>query len=156
MMYATNNFTTQQQVEDRLNAINYYNGRAITIIYGKDYGNGVEKVVKYYGRLGVNYNHISRVIAQRELKKAMGIEPKQRKSSDTTINTYLILNKNGELKLRIVPLFNNHMKAKSDYYYNGNPTTKQWLIDNGLLKEQERETPNEFTIMLKNLIALGV
>lgn len=153
--FNNHSFTTQEAIELALQNIHYVNGRYVKITYEHIYDNGVSKVVKGSYRLGINYSNIQRVKDKRANDLAMGIQPKTKTTSDIVINNYVVLNKNGELKLKLFTNPNKNMRAKVDYFYNGQPTTKQWLLDNGLLKDKASEQPIMFTIMAKNLLAIG-
>ena len=150
-------FTTQQAFENALKNINYVNGRYVKVTYQTLSDNGVSKITTSSYRLGVDYNKIKRVQNKRAMQMAMGIETKPRKSQDTFINKYFMQTPNGDLKLRLFPKNNKHTKSHTTYYLNDKPTTKQWLIDNGLLKEKQysNEEPIMLTIFLKNVLAIG-
>lgn len=145
-------FTTQEEFNKALEEKGYKVGRIAKITYQSPMDNEVVKITIGCYKMGYNYGNDKRV----KSRATMGVETKARKSSDTTIDNYLVVNKNGELKLRLFTTINNHLKAKTTYYYKGNIVEKQWLIDNGLIKEQPpREKPTMITIMLKNLLAIG-
>jgi len=149
-------FGTQQEFNDALESMGYKVGRIAKITYQHPLDNEVTKVTIGYYKMGYPYKNDSRVKEAQALREAMGIEKKPRATTDTTIDNYFILNKLGELKLKLFTTINKHLKSKTTYYYKGNEVSKQWLLDNGLIKEQPtRDKPTMITIMLKNLLAIG-
>lgn len=155
MVATKNTFKTQQDIENRLASINYKPGQIIKIVYGKDLGNGVEKITTYYGRLGVGYENMAITLAKRE----QGIAKSTRKKSDFEVGKYLLQNIETKLlKLKIYNAFNDNLLNKSQWYYDNQQTTKQWLIDNGLYKEKPKSKDyvcQVFNVMISDLISLG-
>lgn len=146
----------QQAFEQALKGIKYANGRVIKLTYETIQDNGVVKATIGYYRLGIQHSHIKRVQDKKAQQIANGQVPQTRTSKDTYVNEYFIQAPNGDLKLKIYPTFNSHMKSQTTYTYNGQNVAKQWLIDNGLIKvRQYNEEPTMFTIWLKNLVAIG-
>ena len=146
----------QASFNQTLQNIHYANGRVIKLAYETIQDNGVVKATIGYYRLGIDHNKIKRVQDKRAQMIANGKTPQVRHSKDKYIDKYFVATPNGELKLKIFPIFNSHMRATTTYSYNGQERTKQWLIDNGLLKVSDSgEERTMFTIFLKNLVAIG-
>ena len=107
-------------------------------------GNTIEKVSNGVYRFGINYKNISKV-------------------KDITTHSLLwgewqtqnfILKHKETLYLRVYPSTCKYHKTKSFYLLNGKETTKQELIEMGLLKEQNTKEMLCFNIKLENLISI--
>lgn len=109
----------------------------------------VTKVSKGVVRLGIDFSHMKTVnrvansLAYGEYMK--GLEK-------------FIIEYNENLYLRMYPSFSKTHKVKSMYFLNGEPTTKDYLITNGICSESMLKSSSEnvdcFNIKLENLISL--
>ena len=151
-----NSFATQQDVENALQKIKYVNGRFVKVTFKNVASNGVTKIITGYYRLGINYGHIKSVQEENANRIANGIKKKAKVNNDTTINEYLVVNPNGELKLKMFPIPNSKNRTMVDYFLNGIQTTKQWLVDNGYLKvKPKKPVAKQMTIMVRDILAIG-
>lgn len=125
-------------------------GTIRTIVYGKDYGNGVQKTTKGYVRFVHNYENLSSV---KELR-ANGVQKANKNYTDTYANDFIMVNKEGKEKVRVFTIPNNeNLKSQSIYVYNGKETSKQELINLGLIKDKKPSaTPIvTYTIFLSDI-----
>ena len=113
-------------------------------------GDIVEKVSVGVNRLGVDYSHLKSV---------------NRPANELSYGEYMkglekfIIEYNGSYLLRVYPSKSKNHKIKSTYYLNGKPTTKEYLIANGICSESMLSgSTNEldcFNIKLDNLISIA-
>ena len=98
------------------------------IHYTKNMPNGVFKDTISYVRFITDYENVAVIIEKRN----NGIEKANRVYTDTFVNAFISVNKEGREKVRVYTIPNNeNLKAHTTYTLNGVETTKQYLIDNG-------------------------
>lgn len=123
------------------------NGRNVKITYQSDKGNGIIKVTTGVYRLGVNYSHIKSVIA----KNGGKVNPLP---YGKWLIENLIIDNNGKYQVRITQA-SMDFKPSSKYLLNGKETSKDSLIQSGLLKDKPHTASNVFNVKLENIIQIG-
>lgn len=110
----------------------------------------VEKVSVGVNRLGVEYSHLASVN-----RPSQGLAYGEFMES---LEKFIIEYK-GTYYLRVYPSKANNHKIISTYYLNGEPTTKEYLIANGICSESALKGSTEeldcFNIKLDNLISIN-
>ena len=61
---------------------------------------------------------------------------------------------NGGLNLRVYTTNNHKHRNHTEYYLNGEKVEKQWLIDNGYIKESKGHSNGLFLVKLENVIRI--
>ena len=115
------------------------------------HNNVVKKVTSAVVRLNISYKNTQ------AFKNSGKSEVQPLAWGAWLINGLLInhTNKKGEYNeyLRMYFTNNKKLKFKTKYYLNGIQTTKQYLIENGLLKEEENKS-GLFNININNIISI--
>lgn len=104
-------------------------------------GNTIEKHTNGVFKMGINYKN---------LKVNKDKETKSLPYGEWEITNFIIKHKDS-FQLRLYPSQCKKHKTKSFYLLNGNPITKNELLEMGLLKEQDKKEIVCFNIKLENL-----
>lgn len=130
-------------------------GTFFSMQYKSDKGNGVVKQTKGTYRIGIEYANM-----KINANKVTGELPWGQWVDD--YYTYLIHHtpkpKNGEIQperfyLRVYE--GSIVKSFTEWFYNGEKTTYQWLADNGLVNTKKVEHKGLFVVPIENIIAIG-
>ena len=131
-------------------ALSTKKGAFTKIKYFSDKGNGVIKETSCVVRLGINYGNI-----KHNKEKIVGDLPWGQWVKG--LEGYVIehTNKKGEYKqyLRLYTTAIKSMVVK--WTLNGVETTKQALIDNGLLKDKPRKIEDCFNVPMDHILSIG-
>lgn len=111
----------------------------------------VEKVSVGVNRLGLTYSNLKSVN-----RPSNGIEYGEFMEN---LENFIIECNNGNYLLRVYTSKCKNHKVKSVYYLNGEPTTKEYLIANGICSESALKSSGDsldcFNIKLENLISIA-
>ena len=113
------------------------------------HNNVVKKVVSAVVRLNISYKNTQ------AFKNSGKTEVAPLAWGEWLINGLIIshTNKKNEYNEYLRMYFTNNKKLKTKYFLNGVETTKQELIENGLLKEDENKS-GLFNININNIISI--
>ena len=110
----------------------------------------IEKITTGVFRLGISYAR---------LEENKGRETFNKMNGEWVPNMYnLVSTYKDNLKLRVYTTKNHKHKRNVKWYLNGEETTYEYLIDNGIMKEEKNYSNGPllmFDIMLDNLIKIG-
>lgn len=110
----------------------------------------IEKVTSGVFRLGISYARLEENKGREDFRKMNG------EWVPNMHNLVSVYNENH--KLRIYTTKNHKHKRQVKWYLNGEETTLEYLIDNGIMKEETKSSNGPllmFDIMLNNLIKIG-
>lgn len=111
----------------------------------------IEKHTKGVFRLGISYARLEENKGRNDFKKMNG---EWVPNMHNLVSTY-----KDNLKLRVYTTKNYKHKRQVKWYLNGEETTYKYLIDNGIMKEENNSSSNGpllmFDIKLDNLIKIG-
>ena len=130
--------------------LNIKKGAFTKINYFSDKGNGVIKTTKCVVRLGINYGNI-----KHNKNKVVGSLPWGQWVNG--LEGYVIehTNKKGEYK-QYLRLYTSAIKSMDiQYTLNGVATTKEELINNGLLKDKPSNIEDCFNVPMDHIISIG-
>lgn len=126
----------------------------------------IVKVSEGFVKTGIFYGNL-RVIKERNLTDNVTIDlntyvsPFKNYHTVKGYETYLLEhNDNGKTNVILyLPYGFKNLKSTVKYYYKGNEVSKQWLLDNGLVKDYMVTSGNNetgrFTVDINNLLQLG-
>ena len=109
-------------------------------------GNTIEKYSSGVYRLGISYKNIGKV---------KDITTHSLPYGEWAIANFIIKH-NDNLQLRLYSSTCKYHKTKSTYLLNGQPITKNELLEMGLIKEQPKKELICFNIKLENLININI
>lgn len=112
---------------------------------GKD--KDIKKICSTIVRFGLNYSHLK----ENANKETGGLNGKVWKEGET--NYVLISEKTGEELIRVYTT--NHHKVRSQWYLNGEETTKERLIEERLVSDRKSSKTACFDLKLANIISIG-
>lgn len=110
----------------------------------------IEKVTSGVFRLGISYARLEENKGREDFRKMNG------EWVPNMHNLVSVYNENH--KLRIYTTKNHKHKRQVKWYLNGEETTLEYLVDNGIMKEETKSSSGPllmFDIMLNNLIKIG-
>ena len=112
---------------------------------GKD--KDIKKICSTIVRFGLNYSHLK----ENANKETGGLNGKVWKDGET--NYVLISEKTGEELIRVYTT--NHHKVRSQWYLNGEKTTKESLVEERLVSDRKSSKTPCFDLKIANIISIG-
>lgn len=112
---------------------------------GKD--KNIEKICSTIVRFGLNYSHLK----ENANKETGALNGKVWKEGET--NYILISEKTGEELVRVYTT--NRHKVRSQWYLNGEETTKERLIEERLVSDRKSSKTPCFDLKIANIISIG-
>lgn len=118
-------------------------------------GHDIRKTTTCVARLGVCYNNIAKVIAERLIE-----DPNKEKRPSWAIavkgyENYLLQHKNDPTRLYVRVSFDSKHKFYTTYTLDGKLITKQELIELGAISSSETNKPTVCNIPLEHMISIG-
>lgn len=110
----------------------------------------VMKVTQGVFRLGVRYSKLKVNIGKQ-------VQPLKGGTWKKDYENLLIESsaKEGQINLRVYTTNNHKHRAKTTYYLNGEEVSKQYLLDNGYIKDYQKDHLDLFLVNLENVIRIG-
>lgn len=137
-------------------------GAYVSITKRKDYGKGVTKITRMRTRIGCDYSKMKHVIEKRIESQTIG-----RDMSDGTTGgslpwgnwvvglEKLIIEHKGNYYLRIAECYTKGVASKhSQYYYNGEPVSKDSIVDKVAPSKLKTYASDVYTIKLDDIISI--
>ena len=137
-------------------------GAYVSINKRKDYGKGVTKITTMRTRIGCDYSKMKNVIAKRAEAQLMGRDMSAGTSGGSLpwgnwVSGYekLIIEHKGNYYLRIAECYTKGIASRnSQYYYNGEPVSKEAIVDKVAPSKLKSSAAGVYTVKLDDIISI--